>query len=96
MHLKGNFLKSFFPRIVRRDISQFAPNSGKSFFQAWERFKDLLNACPHHNFSPWHIINILYSLFSPQMKIFVESMCARTFSEKTIEQVFEYFAIWQI
>ena len=76
---------------LHRAISQFVPNSGESFFQASERFKDLLIACPHHNFSPWHIINIFYSSLSAQLKMFVESMCAGSFPEKNTEQAFEYF-----
>ena len=93
--MEGEFLKKFFPEnrteALRRAISQFVPNSGESFFQAWERFKDLLNACPHHNFPPWHIINIFYSSLSAQMKMFVESMCAGSFPKKTTEQAFDYF-----
>ncbi|GJR96469.1 reverse transcriptase domain-containing protein [Tanacetum coccineum] len=32
-----------------------------SFSEAWERFKDLLNKCPHHGFSPFHQIDTLYN-----------------------------------
>ena len=46
--LQGEFLKKFFPEnrteALRRAISQFAPNNGETFFQCWERFKDLLLA----------------------------------------------------
>ncbi|GFY88708.1 late embryogenesis abundant protein, group 2 [Actinidia rufa] len=93
--MEGEFLKNFFPEnrteALRRAISQFVPNSGESFFQAWERFKDLLNACPHHNFPPWHTINIFYSSLSEKLKMFVESMCAGSFPDKNPEQAFEYF-----
>ena len=93
--MEGEFLKKFFfknrTEALRRVISQFVQNSGESFIQAWERFKDQLNACPHHNFLPWHTINIFYSSLSATMKMFVESMCAGSFLEKNLEQVFEYF-----
>ncbi|GFZ02203.1 hypothetical protein Acr_15g0008110 [Actinidia rufa] len=93
--MEGEFLKKKFPEnrteALRRAISQFVPNSGESFFQAWERFKDLLNACPHHNFPPWHTINIFYSSLSEKLKMFVESMCAGSFPDKNPEQAFEYF-----
>ncbi|GFZ14711.1 hypothetical protein Acr_24g0009010 [Actinidia rufa] len=93
--MEGEFLKNNFPEnrteALRRAISQFVPNSGESFFQAWERFKNLLNACPHHNFPPWHTINIFYSSLSEKLKMFVESMCAGSFPDKNPEQAFEYF-----
>ncbi|GFZ19874.1 hypothetical protein Acr_28g0005790 [Actinidia rufa] len=92
--MEGEFLKKFFPEnrteALRRAISQFVLNSGESFFQAWERFKDLLNACPYHNFPPWHTINSFYSSLSATMKMFFESMCGK-FSKKNPEQAFEYF-----
>ena len=37
------------------------------------------------------IINIFYSSLSLQMKMFVESMCAGTYLDKTTEQAYEYF-----
>ena len=93
--MEWEFLKKFFlenrTEALRRTISQFVTNSGRSLFQAWKRFKNLLITCPHHNFSPWHIINIFYSLLSTQMKMFVESMCVESFLEKITEQVFEFF-----
>ena len=43
--MEGEFLKKFFPEnrteALQRVISQFVPNSGESFFQAWEKFEDL-------------------------------------------------------
>lgn len=84
--LQGEFLKKFFPEnrteAIRRAISQFAPNNGETFFQCWERFKDLLLACPHHGFPEWHTINTFYSSLTPQLKMFIESMCAGTYPDK--------------
>ncbi|XP_057487288.1 uncharacterized protein LOC130773354 [Actinidia eriantha] len=93
--LQGEFLKKFFPEnrteALRRAISQFAPNSGETFFQCWERFKDLLFACPHHGFPEWHTINTFYSSLTPQLKMFVESMCAGTYPDKNPTEASNYF-----
>ncbi|GJW07748.1 hypothetical protein Tco_1570171 [Tanacetum coccineum] len=33
----------------------------ETFAEAWDRFKDLLNKCPHHGFSPLHQIDTFYN-----------------------------------
>ena len=93
--LQGEFLKKVFPKnrteAFRRQISQFSPMSGKTFFQCWEHFKELLISCPHHGFVEWHIINIFYASFMPKLKQFVETMCAGTFMDKQPHEAYSYF-----
>nr|GEY83006.1 reverse transcriptase domain-containing protein [Tanacetum cinerariifolium] len=33
----------------------------ESFYEAWERFNDLLRACPHHGFSELHQLDTFYN-----------------------------------
>nr|GFB06233.1 reverse transcriptase domain-containing protein [Tanacetum cinerariifolium] len=33
----------------------------ESFSEAWDRFKDLLRACPHHGFSELHQVDTFYN-----------------------------------
>ena len=35
---------------LNRQIMNFSQNDNETFYQCWERFKDLLNACPHHGY----------------------------------------------
>ena len=48
------FLRRFFPAhktiTLRRHIMNFSQKNGETFFQCWKRFKDLLIACPHHEY----------------------------------------------
>ncbi|CAN6458761.1 unnamed protein product [Victoria cruziana] len=50
--LQREFLKKYFPigktNHYKKAISIFAALEGESFHQAWERMKDLLRKCPHH------------------------------------------------
>ncbi|CAN6445223.1 unnamed protein product [Victoria cruziana] len=50
--LQQEFLKKYFPigktNHYRRAISLFTTLEVESFHQAWERMKDLLRKCPHH------------------------------------------------
>ncbi|GJZ75757.1 reverse transcriptase domain-containing protein [Tanacetum coccineum] len=46
---------------LRNEITRFQQRFGKSFTEAWDRFKDLLNKCPHHGFSPLLQIDTFYN-----------------------------------
>ncbi|GJX11105.1 reverse transcriptase domain-containing protein [Tanacetum coccineum] len=48
-----NFINQFFPPSkttnLRNEITNFRQRFDESFSEAWDRFKDLLRACPHHD-----------------------------------------------
>ncbi|XP_049394593.1 uncharacterized protein LOC125858851 [Solanum stenotomum] len=50
--LAKKFLSRFFPSKktakLRSEIINFAQKQGDDMYQAWARFKQMLNACPHH------------------------------------------------
>ncbi|GJS53647.1 reverse transcriptase domain-containing protein [Tanacetum coccineum] len=52
------FINQFFPPSkttnLRNEITNFQQRFDESFSEAWDRFKDLLRACPHHGFSELH------------------------------------------
>nr|GFB18417.1 hypothetical protein [Tanacetum cinerariifolium] len=37
----------------------------ESFHEAWERYKDLLRACPHHGFTELHKLDTFYNALNP-------------------------------
>ena len=48
------FLKKYFPAnrtaTLQRQLMNFSYKSNENFAQSWDRFKDLLHACPHYAF----------------------------------------------
>ncbi|GJS71297.1 reverse transcriptase domain-containing protein [Tanacetum coccineum] len=48
---------------LRKEITNFQQVFGETFTEAWERFKDLLRKCPHHEFSLLHQIDFFYNGF---------------------------------
>nr|GFA26089.1 reverse transcriptase domain-containing protein [Tanacetum cinerariifolium] len=42
-----------------------APTEGESFHEEWDRYKDLLRACPHHGFTELHQLNTFYNALNP-------------------------------
>ncbi|GJS70112.1 reverse transcriptase domain-containing protein [Tanacetum coccineum] len=50
--LVSKFINEFFPPSrtinLQNEISNFEQRFGESFHEAWDHYKDLLRACPHH------------------------------------------------
>ncbi|GJR33945.1 reverse transcriptase domain-containing protein [Tanacetum coccineum] len=42
-------------------ITRFQQRFDESFYEAWDRFNDLLRACPHHGFSELHQLDTFYN-----------------------------------
>ncbi|GKC13780.1 reverse transcriptase domain-containing protein [Tanacetum coccineum] len=53
--LVTKFVNQFFPPSktthLKNEISRFIQKFEKTFSEAWERFKEMLRACPHHGFT---------------------------------------------
>ena len=58
------FFKKYFSEhktnALKRQISKFSQKESEALYQAWERFKDLLNLCPHHGYESWCIVSYFY------------------------------------
>nr|GEU62206.1 hypothetical protein [Tanacetum cinerariifolium] len=67
--LVSKFINEFFPRSrkinLRNEISNFQQRFDESFHEAWDRYKDLLRACPHHNFTKLHQLDTFYNALNP-------------------------------
>nr|GEU36685.1 hypothetical protein [Tanacetum cinerariifolium] len=63
--LVSKFMNEFFPPSrttnLRNEISNFQQKFDESFHEAWERYKDLLRACPHHSFTELHQLKTFYN-----------------------------------
>nr|GEV43361.1 reverse transcriptase domain-containing protein [Tanacetum cinerariifolium] len=47
------------------EISNFQQRFDESFHEAWDRYKDLLRACPHHGFTELHQLDTFYNALNP-------------------------------
>ncbi|GJT48945.1 reverse transcriptase domain-containing protein [Tanacetum coccineum] len=63
--LVSKFINQFFPPSkttnLRNEITNFQQRFDESFSEAWDRFKDLLRACPHHGFLELHQLDTFYN-----------------------------------
>ena len=45
---------------LRRDITTFSQNKNEQLHESWERFKELLQSCPHHEVPMWQLVQNFY------------------------------------
>ena len=92
--IQEHFLKKFFPphrtNSFKRQITTFTQKLGETLYQCWERYKELLNSCPHHGFETWRLVSHFYEGLTPQCRQMVEMMCNGEFSDKDPEEALEF------
>nr|GFC18062.1 hypothetical protein [Tanacetum cinerariifolium] len=54
----------------------------ESFYEAWERFNDLLRACPHHEFSELHQLDTFYNALNVNDQDSLNSAAGGNFLDK--------------
>ncbi|GJX06584.1 reverse transcriptase domain-containing protein [Tanacetum coccineum] len=63
--LVTKFINHFFPPLktthLKNEISRFTQKFEETFSEAWERFKELLRACPHHGFTELTQVDTFYN-----------------------------------
>nr|GEX75103.1 reverse transcriptase domain-containing protein [Tanacetum cinerariifolium] len=68
--LVNKFVNQFFPHSktthLKNEISRFTQRFEETFSEAWDRFKELLRACPHHGFSELTQIDTFYNGLTKQ------------------------------
>ncbi|GKA09798.1 reverse transcriptase domain-containing protein [Tanacetum coccineum] len=88
--LVSKFVNRFFPPSkttnLRNEITRFQQRFGETFAEAWDRFKDLLNKCPHHGFSPLHQIDTFYNSLSQSDQDSLNSAANGNFLTKNTQE----------
>ena len=92
--LKAEFLKKFFSATktssLKRQIYTYSADDNEKFYQCWERFMETINACPHHGFDTWMLVNHFYDGMSPSMKKLLETMCGGEFLGKHPDEAVDF------
>nr|GEU76323.1 retrovirus-related Pol polyprotein from transposon 17.6 [Tanacetum cinerariifolium] len=80
------FINQFFPPSkttnLRNKITNFQQRFDESFSEAWDRFKDLLRACPHYGFSELHHIDTFYNALNSKDQDSLNSAAGGNFLDK--------------
>nr|GEU85054.1 reverse transcriptase domain-containing protein [Tanacetum cinerariifolium] len=67
---------------LRNEITRFQQRFDESFYEAWDRFNDLLRACPHHGFSKLHQLDTFYNALNVNDQDSLNSVAGENFLDK--------------
>ncbi|GJU80362.1 reverse transcriptase domain-containing protein [Tanacetum coccineum] len=85
--LVSKFINQFFPPSkttnLRNEITRFQQRFDESFYEAWDRFNDLLRACPHHGFSELHQLDTFYNALNSNDQDSLNSVAGVSTSSST-------------
>nr|GFC14877.1 hypothetical protein [Tanacetum cinerariifolium] len=70
------------PNTLRKEITNFQQRFDESFSEAWDRFKDLLPACPHHGFLELHQLDTFYNALNSKDQDSLNSAAGGNFLDK--------------
>nr|GEW22989.1 reverse transcriptase domain-containing protein [Tanacetum cinerariifolium] len=83
-YLVSKFINQLFPPSkltnLRNEITNFQQRFDESFSEAWDRFKDLLRAYPHHGFSELHQLDTFYNALNSKDQDSLNSTIGGLFS----------------
>ncbi|GJU00049.1 reverse transcriptase domain-containing protein [Tanacetum coccineum] len=86
MTLVSKFINKFFPPSkttnLRNEITRFQQKFDETFYEAWDRFNDLLRGCPHHGFSELHQLDTFYNALNSNDQDSLNSAAGGNFLDK--------------
>nr|GEV13318.1 hypothetical protein [Tanacetum cinerariifolium] len=89
--LVSKFINELFPPSrttnLCNEISNFEQRFDESFHEAWDRYKDLLRACPHHGFTELHQLDTFYNALNSTDQDFLNSAAGGNLLERRTQDV---------
>ncbi|GKE25991.1 reverse transcriptase domain-containing protein [Tanacetum coccineum] len=89
--LVSKFINHFFPLSkttnLRNEISNFQQKFEETFSEAWDHFKDLLRACPHHSFTKFHQLDTFCNGLNPSDQDLLNSAADGNLLERSAQDV---------
>ncbi|GJX89515.1 reverse transcriptase domain-containing protein [Tanacetum coccineum] len=83
-YIESSFSHLLNDKIFGMEITNFKQRFDESFSEAWDRFKDLLRACPHHGFSELHQLDTFYNALNVNDQDSLNSAAVRNSRSKAI------------
>ncbi|GJR25320.1 reverse transcriptase domain-containing protein [Tanacetum coccineum] len=84
--LVSKFINKFFPPSkttnLRNEITRFQQKFDETFYEAWNRFNDLLRGCPHHGFLELHQLDSFYNALNSNDQDSLNSAAGGNFLDK--------------
>ncbi|KAI3518359.1 hypothetical protein L1887_06997 [Cichorium endivia] len=92
--LKAKFLQEFYPASktteIRRIIQDFQQNPGEAFHEAFDRLKELLRSCPHHEVRRWQLVKLFFEGVSETHQAMINASSSGTFMWQDPEEACQF------
>ncbi|KAI5351553.1 hypothetical protein L3X38_004444 [Prunus dulcis] len=93
--LSNKFLQKFFPaqktNKIRKEILGFTQREGEAFHECWERYKEMISSCPHHNIESWMQMQSFYEGLLDFERMMVDATSGEGLMNKTADEAFTLF-----
>ncbi|CAL2239465.1 unnamed protein product [Prunus armeniaca] len=94
--LTGFSLKvKFFPaqktNKSRKEILGFTQKEGEAFHECWERYKEMISSCPHHNIESWMQMQSFYEGLLDSERMMVDATSGEGLMNKIVDDGFTLF-----
>nr|GEV46761.1 reverse transcriptase domain-containing protein [Tanacetum cinerariifolium] len=91
--LVNKFVNQFLPPSktthLKNEISRFTQRFEETFREAWERFKEMLRACPHHGFTELAQIDTFYNGLNDNDQDSINAAAGRNLLSKTTREALQ-------
>lgn len=88
--LKSVFFAKYFPpsktAALRAQINGFRQKDTESLYNAWERYKDMMQMCPHHGLENWLIIHTFYNGLLYNTRLSIDVAAGGTLMDKPYDK----------
>ncbi|KAI3518275.1 hypothetical protein L1887_06813 [Cichorium endivia] len=92
--LKAKFLQEFYPVSktieIRRAIQDFQKKPGEAFHEAFDRLKELLRSCPHHEVPKWQLVKLFFEGVSETHQAMIKASSSGTFMWQEPEDAWRF------
>ncbi|KAI3723871.1 hypothetical protein L2E82_35632 [Cichorium intybus] len=92
--LKAKFLQEFYPASktteIRRAIQDFQQNPGEAFHEAWDRLKELMRSCPHHDIPKWQLVKVFFEGASETNQAIINASSSGTIMMQDPEEAWRF------
>ncbi|KAI3511064.1 hypothetical protein L1887_18207 [Cichorium endivia] len=92
--LKAKFLQEFYPASktteIRRIIQDFQQKPGEAFHEAFDRLKELLRSCPHHEIPRWQLVKLFFEGVSETHQAMINASSSGTFMWQDPEEAWQF------
>ena len=95
--LAEKFLARYFPpgktAKMRNDITQFMQSDNESLYEAWEKYKDMLQRCLHHGLLEWLQVQTFYNGLNPQTRTVIDAAASGALMGKSASEAFNLLEV---